>query len=271
MNKLVLTGVVCFVVFLFFVVPFITVRQVKMAADKANCSNSLKMICLALHNYHDFYFKLPPSMMNEHSWRIRIDPFMHASPYYEAYRFEEPWNSEWNKTLEFRYLPGMKTFDEEELEEIDLFELDPNAESLAHGRWQCPLESNRKSTLTTYLMPVGANAFGLPERGRSFDEITDSLSTTIAVAEYAGHDIQWLEPKDFDVETMSFRINDPNPEKMSISSHHPGGPLVGMADGSVRQLSPDLPPEVVQAMITINGGEKIVEDANAPGGYRLED
>ena len=43
-----------------------------------------------------------------------------------------------------------------------------------------------------------------------------------------------------------------------------------MVNGSIIQLSPKLPPEVLKAMITINGGEKIVRDEKAPGGYRLE-
>lgn len=245
------------------------VQQARESARRMQCTNHLKSTILALHNYHDTYGKLPPASLIGHSWRVRVITFQFASAYYDSYRFEEPWDSEWNQTLEFRRLPGKHLLTEEEEEEAGLWEINPDADSIASWIWQCPSHSDAKSTYTSYLMPVGTDAFGLPERGRTFDEITDGSSNTIAVAEYAGHDISWLEPKDFDTETMSFRINDP--DKMSISSHHAGGALVGMADGSVRWLSNDLPPEVVKAMITINGGEKIVEDANAPGGYRLED
>jgi len=243
------------------------IQQAKEAARVQQCSNHLKQILLGLQNYHDTYAKLPPATLIEHSWRVRLYPYLEASAFYDRYRFEERWDSEWNRTLEFRELPGKKLMTE--TEESGLWKINPDASSIASGVWQCPSDRDHKSTYTTYLMLVGPSAFGLPSEGRSWDEITDGLSNTIAVAEYAGHDISWLQPKDFNTETMSFRINDP--DKMSISSHHPDGPLVVMADGSVRQLSPDLPLEVVKAMITIDGGEKIVEDANAPGGYRLEE
>lgn len=245
----------------------VAVQQAREAARRMQCSNQLKQIGLALHNYHDTYRSLPPTGLIGHSWRVRVYPFMEASSYLNSYRFEETWNSDWNRTLEFRRLPGKKIMTEEE--EPDLWKINPDANSIASGIWQCPSDNELKSTYTGYLMLVGPDAFGLPDRGRSFDEFTDSASLTIAVAEYADHDISWLQPKDFDTETMSFRINDP--DKPSISSHHPGGPIVVFVDGSVRQLSPDLPPEVLKAMITINGGERIVEDASAAGGYRLEE
>lgn len=249
------------------------IQQARESARRIQCTNNLRQLVLALHNYHDTYSKFPPTNMSENSWRIRIDPFMESSPFYSMYRIEEPWDSEWNRTIEFRQL----TRDEKTGERFTkltptedmIGEVDTSSHSRASGMLQCPTRQEPKLPYTSYLMLVGSDAVGLPEDGRAIKEITDGTSNTIILAEYAGHDISWLQPKDFYTETMSFRINDP--DKMSISSHHPGGALVGMADGSVRWLSNDLPPEVVKAMITINGGEKIVEDANAPGGYRLEE
>ena len=270
-RKVLLILAVSVGVVMFMTLMTLGMRYAREGARRAQCSNQLKYTVLALHNYHDTFDAMPPAGLIDHSWRVRLIPFLFASPYYETYRFEEPWNSEWNETLEFRYLPGKKSPDELTQEERDrLWKINPDASSLASYYWQCPQENDPKSTHTSYLMLVGSDAFGLPEQGRPLREIADGTTYTIAIAEYAGHDICWREPKDFDVETMSFQINDPDPGEMSISSHHPGGPIVCMADGTVRQLSPDLPPEVVKAMITINGGEKIVEDANAPGGYRLE-
>lgn len=273
MRKVVLVVAISVSVLLVIGLLVPAIQQARESARRMECSNNLKQIVLAFHNYHDTYGKFPPSNMGKNSWRIRIHPFMESSWFYSIYRLQEPWDSEWNRTLEFRRIKSDKS-PEPQLTKFmptdDMIgEVDPTFNSRAAGGLQCPSHQDPKSPYTSYLMLVGPSAVGLPEDGRSLDEITDGTSHTMIVAEYAGHDISWLEPKDFDVETMSFRINDP--DKMSISSHHPGGPLVGMADGSVRQLSPDLPPEVVKAMITVNGGEKIVEDANAPGGFRLEE
>ncbi len=247
----------------------VAVYQAREAARANDCRNHLKQVGLALHNYHDTYNgKFPPANLIEHSWRVRIYPFTMASSFYDNYRFEEPWDGDWNRTLEFRRLPGKKILMEEDETEPGLWEINPEASSFASEVWQCFADSDPKSTHTSYLMLVGPHAFGLANDSRSFDEITDGASMTIAVGETTGRDISWLEPKDFDVETMSLQINDPGTR--SLASHHPGGPQVGMVDGSVIQLSPELPPELLRAMITINGSEKIIADENTLGGYRSE-
>ncbi|PQO37972.1 DUF1559 domain-containing protein [Blastopirellula marina] len=220
------------------------------------CDNRLKAIGLALFNYFDTYHEFPPARLDGHSWRVRMVPYLVSSPYYSNYRFEEPWNSDWNLQLESLPLESWK-MEEPIICYPNLF-------------WQCPGERQDETVShTAYLMLVGPHAFGRKEKGIRWQEITDDPATTIAVAETASHSIHWLQPKDLEVETMSFQINDP--EKPSISSHHPHGPHVLFCDGTVAQLGPDLPPEVLKAMITIDGGEKIVRDQNAPGGYHLEE
>ncbi|MEW4455958.1 DUF1559 domain-containing protein [Bremerella sp. JC817] len=269
-RKLIL---VCIGIGILVTVPLLAkaIQDARHAAHTMECQNHLKQVMLALHNYHDTYLKMPPARMLDNSWRIRIHPFVESSVFYSLYRLDEPWNSEWNQTLEFREFHYEGKPPERTRKELasDLIpgKVNRDKPSYASWIWQCPSERNTKSTHTNYLMLVGDNAFGLPEGGRNLRDISDGLSTTIAVAESISEEISWLEPKDFDVETMSFQINDP--EKMSISSHHPDGPCAVMADGHVVQLSPDLPPEVLKAMITINGGERIVADENAPGGFRF--
>ena len=41
------------------------------------------------------------------------------------------------------------------------------------------------------------------------------------------------------------------------TSNHPGVVHVRMADGSVRSLPEDLPPETLRALLSPNGGEKL--------------
>ncbi len=85
--------------------------------------------------------------------------------------------------------------------------------------------------------------------------MTDGLSATIFISEIARSDIHWMEPRDLHIDRMSFQINDKT--KPSISSHHRGGAHVLFADGSVRFLRDSTPPEIVRALLTIDGGEEI--------------
>jgi hypothetical protein len=109
--------------------------------------------------------------------------------------------------------------------------------------------------MTAFLMFVGEDAFGKPGGYRRSREITDPLETTLIAAETIPTSIHWHEPKDFDVETMSFVINDPY--RLAVSSSHKRGPAVLFADGEVYRLAPTVDAETLRAMVTINGGETL--------------
>ena len=70
--------------------------------------------------------------------------------------------------------------------------------------------------------------------------------------------IPWTAPRDFDVLTMSLRVNDP--KRPGISSKHPGGADVGLADASTPFACPPITPENLRALCTIAGGEGITAD-----------
>ena len=81
------------------------VQSAREAARRAQCSNNLKQIGLAFHNYHDSYGCLPPAYIPDgngqpmHSWRVLILPFVEQSPLYDQYDFDEPWNGPNNSKL----------------------------------------------------------------------------------------------------------------------------------------------------------------------------
>jgi len=205
---------------------------------ETTCGNNLKYIGLAIAGYHETYRRFPAPDADSHSWRIRIVPYLLASAMYEQYRFDEPWDSESNYTIDTRPLP-----------------VKDGGPDQPHGMpfpYECT-NAPEASRMTAFLMFVGEDAFGKPGGYRRISEITDPLECTLIAAETIPTTIQWIEPKDFDVQTMSFVINDA--DRLAVSSNHKRGPAVLFADGEVYRLSPTVDAETLRAMITINGGE----------------
>jgi len=69
------------------------IQAAREAARRSECSNNLKQIGLALHNYHDSYDTLPPASLriggsgHGPSWWINILPYAEASSVYDQLRF----------------------------------------------------------------------------------------------------------------------------------------------------------------------------------------
>lgn len=210
------------------------------------CSRNLRQIGLALQNYHDTYKCFPAAYYTDdagvplHSWRIRVLPYLEQSTIPDSYHFDEPWNSRYNLAVGRR---GPKKF--------------PDSQDLGSPRpFFCPLEpGSYEQQKTSYAMIVGPGTAFHVGRERRMDQFPDGAANTIIVAEIDHDRMHWLEPRDLHVERMSFRINDQ--AQPSISSQHPQGPAVLFADGRVFRLSPSVSPTLVEALITVEGGESI--------------
>jgi prepilin-type processing-associated H-X9-DG protein len=205
------------------------VQAAREAARRSQCNNNLKQIALALHNYHDVYKCFPPAVITDkqgrpmRSWRVAILPFMEQKALYDQYDFNQPWDSPRNRPLDNTPMPV----------------------------YRCPSDPGLNSTETNYVMIAGKGTVGgLPNEAVTFAQITDGTSNTILVVEVVGTGIQWMEPKDLSIDELSGRLNDGSGK--CISSQHPGGANVALADGSVRFLSNTLDPQVLRWLILRN-------------------
>jgi prepilin-type processing-associated H-X9-DG protein len=210
------------------------------AARRVQCSNNLKQIGLALHNYHDIYGRFPPAYVADadgrrlYSWRVLILPFIEQKPLYDQFRLDEPWDSPAN-------LPLSQT-------EIYVF-CCPSDE--ASGTPASP-------GMTNYLAIVGPWTMWPEAASRSFADFTDGMSNSLAVVEVRDSGIHWAEPRDLHVDQMTRGVNPAAGQ--GISSGHEGGANVLIADGSVRFLKSDTPAATLEALLSIAGGEKISQE-----------
>ncbi len=196
------------------------------APRRSQCSNNLKQIALAFHNYHDVHKCFPPAVITDkdgrpmRSWRVAILPFLEQQPLYERWNFKEPWDGPANRLLASTVLPI----------------------------YRCPSDPGSNPTETNYVMIVGKGTIGgTPNEIVGLKDIADGTSNTILVVEVTGTGINWAEPRDLSLDEISYQLNDGSGK--GISSNHPGGAMVVMADGSTRFLSNGLDPETLRRLI----------------------
>ncbi|WP_217646984.1 DUF1559 family PulG-like putative transporter [Planctomicrobium piriforme] len=197
---------------------------------KRDCSTNLRLIGLALHNYHETYGSLPPAYTVDaqgkrlHSWRTLILPFLDQQALYDKINLGKPWD-------------------------------DPaNAEVRATTVrcYACPV-AELPPGYTTYLAVVGENFCFHPTRGRKLSEITDNHHETVAVFETdKDHAVYWMAPDDGDP-SLSLEFDD------KLAKAHAGKIFVLMAGGSLQYLKTELTPETRKALMTIAGGETVGE------------
>ena len=95
------TGTIILVVVLIAVIGSVTVGGVLVAlllpavqaaresARRMQCSNNLKQVALAMHNYHDTYQSFPPAYTVDadgnklHSWRTLLLPYIEQAALYD--------------------------------------------------------------------------------------------------------------------------------------------------------------------------------------------
>lgn len=214
------------------------IRVARQAVQRASCIMVQKCVGLAAHNYGTVFERLPAAycpdqfLETHYSWRIALLPYMEENEIYNSYKRQEPWDSP-NNIKVAGPTPHMK----------------------GYWAYHCPGDGNRQPRETDFLMPVGPGAISEGTKGRRFKEVTDGLSHTIFSGESCSSGIIWTEPRDLDIEQMSFQINDNS--RPSIRSVHPGLANVLLADGSVKTLSEKIDPAVVRAMITVADGEDV--------------
>ena len=208
-------------------------RSAGAAAERAMCTNNLKQIGLALHNYHEAFGSLPPAAITGKdgrpllSWRVAILPYMEAGDLYARFHLDEPWDSPHNLAL--------------------LVE-----RPLAYG---CPGDRALKPGMTGYMAVIGKETAFTPDfQPVKLSEITDGTSLTLLVGE-SRQTVPWTKPED-----LPFDMSVPLSGMGSHHGYHNNGFNALLADGSVRFLKSSIDPSTVSRLITRDGNEAIEQD-----------
>lgn len=203
------------------------IEAAREAARSAACRGNLCALEVALLNYHEVYGHFPPAYVVDadgrpmHSWRVLLLEFMDQD-LYASYRFSEPWDGPNNRKL---------------ASQVPSFYACPNAADglRTHARW------------TSYVAVVGPETAFPGVQATKRADFGAGRGETIAIAEVANSGIAWTEPRDLDLKSMSFSLNDPS--RPSISTFDRDGPGVVFIDGSNGRLSWDLPPKALRALL----------------------
>ena len=222
-------------------------QSAREAARRAQCTNHLKQIGLAMHNYAAVYGEFPPATIGpsdvprerQFSWMVALLPYLEQSGVYDELRLDLPWDSPHNAPL---------------------------LENLEMSVFCCPsdpqLGYDNEQVKTSYVAITGAlSAPGLRsrrgvigfDRSLSFDEITDGASNTLLVGEvldggpwYAGGSAtarpidHWIERKPW--------------------SSHPGGGNFAFADGSIQRIHDTADARFLRCLAVAQDGRDVSMD-----------
>jgi Tfp pilus assembly protein PilE len=268
------------------------VQAAREAARRMQCSNNMKQIGLALHNYHDTNKRLPHGSMqltpSRWGWQPRLLAFMEGGAEFSQYDFTkaswQPPNWELVRQKHTMFLCPSDSLADEQLEE----------EEFAAPTWVL-YQSDYAACIGDYINTTGVGetpAFGntgivgssrvaAPVRGMigrwswaaDFGAVSDGLSNTILVGECIGalcivqnfptqcfattaHPINYMN-KDL-MEKKPTYANTSNrrwDESIGFRSMHTGGAIFCRGDASVSFVSETIDGEAYRAAASREGGE----------------
>lgn len=225
------------------------VQQAREAARRSQSKNNLKQIGLAMHNYHDSYEYFPSGTVENAdlevdqrlSWMVSILPFIDQVELYNQINQDEGCTSETNQPL---------------LETPIITYMNPGYSADGFPTHYVGIGGLTADGPTAKLPSEIAGFFGYDRKTRIRD-ITDGTSNTVMVAESNGLSGPWGQggPATVVPFTQQPYINGPD----GVGGPFRGGCHFLMADGSVRFVSENIDPSVVEKVTTIQGNE-VVDD-----------
>ena|GEM_PF-1885476 len=204
-------------------------RAAERVAENS-CSNNIKQIVWAIHNFHNVHNGLPPLYSVDangnplHSWRVLILPFIGEDELYKKIRLDEPWDSQHNSQFHNVHIPV----------------------------YYCPSNSGIAGKINCSYSTIAGAAFrpALQEHGQTpRDTLSwwrDGTINQIVIVEVK-QPFCWMDPTaDVDLEELAKGINKPNGRVGSLHTH--GGMNIGLGDGAVRFVEENIDSAILRAL-----------------------
>jgi hypothetical protein len=242
--------VVC--VLLGFALLFPAVMAARQAAKQQHSRERLHQIAIALHNYHDTYMRFPPSYIHDKngiprtSWRAMILPFMEERPLHERYNFNVPWDDEANADVRAVKVLGYQS---PVGEEAGTNRTRYVVVTSKIGRQSPPITLNVQEGKAPLEIRFPTRTIFPEGEAARLSDIKDGTSNTIAVVEIQDSDIEWAEPRDIDIDSLSTRPGSPNWVDLQ------GGAVVAFADASARVLPRGISLDDFKKLLSRDGAE----------------
>lgn len=216
------------------------IQSARAAARRTQSANNMKQLGLAMHNYHAVHKEFPAAVMTAedgkttYSWRVALLPFLDQKPLYDAYNFDEPWDSDDNLKV-LKHMPNT---------------------------YRHPNESIGVTTSSYYALTGENTGLGNGDRPIRIRDMVDGTSNTALLFDVK-RAIPWTKPED-----IKYSVDEDVP---ALGGYEPGGFNALLGDGSVRFIARNIDEKTLRAIITRNGKEIFTFPPLIPnpGGERL--
>jgi prepilin-type N-terminal cleavage/methylation domain-containing protein len=241
------------------------VQASREVSRRATCTNNLHNHVLALSDYHVAHNQLPPGRtfgvkfgkelslekFVDHSWAAHVLPFIDQPALYQTIDFRVPWRAAKNSAAASTTLTIFRC------PSSDLEFTGDSDYSGMTGTLMDTTPDDGVDDADPFNRGVLIAADYLRD-GIHFGQVTDGLSTTLAVAECSDITEEeqglWISG----VNVLSHDRSNVNSSREGIFSWHPGGAHAARADGSVSFLSESIAPHVLGSLCTRATGDMAV-------------
>ncbi|QDS89954.1 hypothetical protein EC9_41560 [Rosistilla ulvae] len=255
------------------------VQAAREAARRMQCSNNMKQIGLALHNYHDTYRMFPEGsrLSNFMGPLTAVLPYLEAANTYQQFDFSLSYSDPYNQAVASQeiatYLCPSMTMPRQVPD-------DSNGETGGPTSYLACEGTGAYMVKADGMFGLNWTSYGYNNPATRFRDITDGTSSTIAYGEttYDMPDYLWTAPAadagkvkwgtarwvlGYPAVSLGTTLKELNVHNAAnnggFQSMHPGGVQFLYGDGSVRFGAETADRDLLNALATRNGGEVVGE------------